>query len=133
VGKARIEANMTGRPVIAQASDLDPEAVMVMPDGRVMQKTVFGLTREQVDRMRAGYTCVKCMEDYSSPFPTECAVCKFPMAAKQAEEFAKDFRGEIAYGPTTTLDEERGIMNELRERERYDRLRKLGVTLPNWY
>ena len=131
--RARVEASRTGRPIIPTASDIDPESVTVMPDGRVFQRTVFGLTEEQVDRMRAGYTCVKCMEDHDAAYPTQCSVCKFPMAEKQAEEFAKDFRGEIRFGPSTTLDEERGIMNEMRDRERHNRLREAGVILPNWY
>lgn len=130
--RRRVDALPTGRAVIAQASDIDTEAVTVMPDGRVFQKTVFGLTEEQVGRIRAGYTCVKCLEDHDTAFPTECVVCKFPMQEKQAEEFAKDFRGDIKFGPSTTLDEEAGIMNEMRERERYDRLRKAGVILPNY-
>lgn len=133
MARIRHLANQSGRAVIPQALDLDPEAVTVMPDGRVLQKTTFALTEEQVGRIRAGYTCVKCLEDYTSPFPDECMVCKFPMRDKQLEEFAKDFRGEIAFGPSTTLDEERGIMNEMREREQHDRLRKLGLKLPSWY
>lgn len=133
MAKRKHTALQTGRAVIPQESDIDVEAVAVMPDGRVFQRTVWGLTEEQVGRIRAGYTCVKCLEDYDTAFPDECKVCHFPMREKQTEEFAKDFRGEIAFGPSTTLDEERGIMNEMREREQYDRLRKLGVTLPKWY
>jgi len=133
VARVKHLANMSGRAIIPQESDLDPEAVTVMPDGRVMQKTVFGLTQEQVDKIRAGYICVKCLEDYTSPFPDECSVCKFPMRDQQAAEFAKDYRGEIKFGPSTTLDDERGIMNEMREREAYDRARRLGLKLPSWY
>lgn len=131
--KLRQEALQTGRPIIPEGSDIDVEAVAVMPDGRVFQRTVWGLTEEQVERIRQGYTCVKCLEDYDSPFPDECKVCHFPMREHQTEEFAKDFRGEIAFGPSTTLDEERGIMNEMRERDAYDRARKLGIALPSWY
>jgi hypothetical protein len=52
------------------------------------------------------------------------------MAEAQAEEFAKDFRGNIRFGPSTTLDEERGIMNEMREREAHERALALGLTIP---
>lgn len=127
--KRRVEATPSGRPIIPQASDLDLAAT-IMPDGRVFQRTVFGLTEEQVERVRQGYVCVKCLEDHTSPFPTECAVCKFPMAEKQAEEFAKDYRGGIAFGPSTTLDEEREIMNDMREREAHERRIALGLTIP---
>lgn len=128
--RRKVEANMTGRAVIAQGADIDPEAVTVMPDGRVFQRTVHGFTEEQIARMRAGYTCVKCYEDHDTAFPDQCSVCKFPMREKQTEEFAKDFRGSIAFGPSTTLDEERGIMNEMREREAYERALRLGITIP---
>jgi len=120
-------------PVIAVETTLDTEAVMVMPDGRRMQKTNIGHTRETIEAMRAGYVCVKCFERFASPFPDECSVCHFPMREHQAEEFAKDFRGETRFGPSTTLDEERGIMNEMREKEKFDRARRLGIALPNWY
>ena len=120
----------TGRTVIAVETTLDTEAVMVMPDGRRMQKTNFGLKEEDVEAIRQGYVCVKCMERFTSPFPDECSVCKFPMREHQAEEFAKDFRGEVRFGPSTSLDEERGIMNEMREREAYERALALGITIP---
>ena len=124
------EAQGTGRPVIAQATDVDIDAFTVMPDGRRMQRTVFGLTEEQVGRIRAGYTCIKCLEDYATAFPTACKVCGFPMEAQQSAEFAKDFRGNIRFGPSTTLDEERGIMNEMREKEARERAIRLGIDIP---
>jgi hypothetical protein len=129
MARMKVEAKPTGRPVIAQGSDIDPESVMVMPDGRVMQRTVVGLSEEQVERIRAGYICVKCYEDLDTAFPEHCPVCRFPMREQQSAEFAKDFRGDIAFGPSTTLDEERGIMNELREREAYERALRLGIQI----
>lgn len=122
-------AVMSGRPVIAQGSDIDHMSVSIMPDGRVFQRTVHGLTEEQVGRIRAGYTCIKCYEDYIDAFPDQCSVCKFPMREKQTEEFAKDFRGDIAFGPSTSLDEEREIMNEMREREAHERAIALGIKI----
>ena len=65
-------AVMSGRPVIAQGSDIDHMSVSIMPDGRVFQRTVHGLTEEQVGRIRAGYTCIKCYEDYIDAFPDQC-------------------------------------------------------------
>lgn len=127
--RMRVEAKPTGRPVVAQGSDIDPESVTIMPDGRVMQRTVIGLSREQVERMRAGYICVKCYEDLDTAFPEHCPVCRFPMREQQTAEFAKDFRGDIAFGPSTTLDEERGIMNEMRERAAHERALALGLKI----
>ena len=128
--KQRRVAQQTGRPVIAQAVDVDVDSFSVMPDGRRMERHVFGLTPEQVGRVRAGYTCVKCLEDYASPYPDECAVCKFPMRERQAEEFAKDFRGDIRFGPTTSIDEEYEIAKEMIQQEAYDKAAKLGLIIP---
>jgi hypothetical protein len=129
VSRKRHLAARTGTPVVAQYTDVDADAYTVMPDGRLMQRTVFGLTEDQVGRIRAGYTCLKCLEDHNAPFPDECTVCRFPMRDKQAEEFAKDFRGNIRFGPSTSLDEERGIMNEMREREARERALALGISI----
>jgi hypothetical protein len=120
----------TGRPVIADYTDVDVDSYTVMPDGRKMERHVFGLTEEQVGRIRAGYVCVKCLEDHDAPFPTACAVCRFPMADQQVAEFAKDFRGDISFGPSTTIDEEYGIAEETIQREAYEKAVSLGLILP---
>jgi hypothetical protein len=130
VAKRKVLADMSGRAVIPQGSDIDPESVTIMPDGRAFSRTVFGLTDEQVEKIRQGYICVKCLEEYTSPFPDECSVCRFPMRERQGEEFAKDYRGEVRFGPSTTLDEERGIMNEMREQATRERALRLGLSIP---
>lgn len=131
--KRRIEATPTGEPIIAEGADVDPYAVAVMPDGRVMQRTVLGFPAAVVERMRQGYVCVKCYEALDSPFPDECPICKFPMRERQGAEFAKDFRGDIAFGPSTSLDEEYEIAEETIQRDAYDKARKLGLILPKYY
>ena len=128
--KLKHKANMTGRAVIPDAVDLDPDAYVVMPDGRLTQRHQFGLSKPQVERIRAGYTCIKCLEDYDTAFPDECTVCHFPMRDRQLSEFTKDFRGDVAYGPTTTVDEEYEIAGETIAREAYDRATRLGLILP---
>ena len=131
MAKARHLAHpAVGRPIIPVETTLDTDAIMVLPDGRRMHKTNFGLKADDVEAIRQGYACVKCMERFTSPFPDECSVCRFPMREHQAEEFAKDFRGEVRFGPSTSLDEERGIMNEMREREARERALELGLAIP---
>jgi hypothetical protein len=131
--RLRRQARPTGEPVIVSgATDVDLDAYTRMPDGRLMQRTVFGLTAEQVGRIREGYICLKCLEAYDAPFPDRCTVCGFPMAERQAEEFAKDFRGNIRFGPSTTLDEEYQIAEEQIQRDAYNRARKLGLILPKY-
>lgn len=127
--RRRNEPIPSGRAISTEWTDTDPDAYTAMPDGRMMERTIFGLTEDQVGRIRAGYTCVKCLEDHVNAFPDFCSVCRFPMREKQTEEFAKDYRGSIRFGPSTSLDEERGIMNEMREREARERAARLGLTI----
>jgi hypothetical protein len=129
--RLRHEASPTGRAVIPDAVDLDPDAFVTMPDGRRMQRHTFGLRADDMERIRSGYVCLKCLEDYDTAFPDECMVCHFPMRERQLEEFTKDFRGDVAYGPTTTVDEEYEIAEETIAREAYDRATRLGLILPN--
>lgn len=130
--RRRVTATPTGEPIVAEGHDVDTESYMVLPDGRAMERTVLGFSAEIIERMRQGYVCVKCYEAVNTAFPDECPVCKFPMREKQTEEFAKDFRGSIRFGPTTTLDEEYAIAQEQIQREAYDKARKLGLILPKY-
>lgn len=120
----------TGEPITTEWTDTDPDAFTVMPDGRKMQRTVFGLSEEQVERIRQGFICIKCLEVYAIAFPDACKVCGFPMRDHQAEEFAKDFRGGVAFGPSTTLEEEYAIAEEMIQREAYEKATRLGLILP---
>lgn len=128
----RNEATPTGEPIIATAVDLDPESVTRMPDGRLVATPLFALTAEQVERVRQGFICIKCMEALDSAFPDQCPVCKFPMRQRQQEEFGKTFRGEIKFGPSTSIEEEYAIAEETIQREAYDKARSLGLILPKY-
>lgn len=130
--KQRREATQTGEPIIAQATDVDVDAYTVSPDGRLLQRTIFGLSEAQVERIRQGYVCIKCLEAYANAFPDACSVCHFPMRERQSDEFAKDFRGNVRFGPSTTLDEEYAIAEETIQRDAYDKARKLGLILPKY-
>lgn len=128
--RKRREARPTGRPIIADATDVDIDAFTIMADGRHMQKTVFGLQADEVERIRQGFVCIKCLEEFDAAFPEECSVCKFPMRDHQTEEFAKEFRGNIRFGPATTIDEEYEIAEEMIQREAYEKATRLGLILP---
>jgi hypothetical protein len=121
---------MTGRAVIPDAVDIDHLSYTVTADGRKTQRHAFGLPAAEVEQIRQGYTCIKCLEAYDTAFPDECAVCKFPMRERQLSEFTKDFRGDVAYGPSTSLDEEYEIAEETIAREAHDRATALGLILP---
>ncbi len=128
--RKRNDAIPSGRPVVAATQDIDIDSFTVMPDGRRMQRTVFALTEEQVGRIRAGYTCVKCLEDHVTAFPDACSVCKFPMRQHQTEEFAKDFRGNIRFGSEMSDEDELAAAEEQIQRDAYDKATALGLILP---
>lgn len=111
-------AKPTGRPVIPRAIEPDPEHVVIRRGGdmEATDSAIIVLEEYDADRMRAGYICLQCMEDLDTAFPDECPICRYPMATRQAERFAKEFQGNMRVGPSTTLDEEREIMQELRRR-----------------
>lgn len=132
MSRRRVEATPTGEPIIATAVDLDPDSFTRLPDGRNVQGHVFGLTEEQVERVRLGYICIKCLEAYDAALPDLCTVCGFPMRQHQGEEFAKTFRGSIKFGPSTTIEEEYAIAEEMIQKEAYDKARALGLILPKY-
>lgn len=123
----------TGQAIIPSYTDVDTQSYTRLPDGRLVEATVFGLTAEQVEMVRQGYVCIKCLEAHDIAFPEQCAVCRFPMKAKQLDEFGKQFRGEIKFGPSTSIDEEYEIAEETIQRDAYDKARDLGLILPKWY
>ena len=69
-------------------------------------------------RIRAGYVCARCFEVQETPFPTQCYLCKFPMADKQSEYVAKAYEGSVRVGPQTNADTEIAAMEEAAERRR---------------
>lgn len=121
-------ARPTGRPVIARAVDNDEQHVIIRPDGQEVAAALMAFEEHDMGRMRAGYICVNCYEDLDTAFPDHCPVCRFPMAARQAERLAKEFVGTTRVGPSTTLDEEREIMNEMRARRRAE---EQGIWTPS--
>jgi len=128
----RNDATPTGEPIIPSHVDIDAESYTRLPDGRNVATPLFALTAEQVERVRQGFICIKCLEALDSAFPDLCPVCRFPMRLRQMEEFSKTFRGEKKFGPTTTIEEEYAIAEETIQREAYDKARELGLILPKY-
>lgn len=112
------EARPTGRPVIPVTIEDDPDNLIFFEDGRPPRSPVWMTFSEyDVGRMQSGYVCLQCKEDLDTAFPEVCPVCGYHMARDQAEDFAKEFKGVTHVGPSTTLEEERAIMNYLREKK----------------
>jgi|SRR5579884_310407 len=72
-----------------------PDEVIVEGD-QVSRSYNVKWPAEAVARIRFGYQCLKCMEPQETPFPRECAnpICRYPMRARQADDFALEFQGE---------------------------------------
>ncbi len=123
-------AKPTGRPVIPVAVDESTDELVFFEDGRPPRSPVrVTLTEFDMGRLRAGYICLQCKEDLDNAFPDECPVCHYKMATRQAEDFATQFKGTIHVGPSTTLEDEREIMQEMRRREARERELHFGLDI----
>ena len=104
--------------------------VFVAPDSGVDENGPY----EGMGAIHAGYYCAKCFEPQETPFPKNCWLCKFPMSDRQGEFLAKAYRGHIRTGPSTTLEEEYGFMDEWAERQQRESrdsiLRPSQILLP---
>jgi hypothetical protein len=116
----------TGRPVKIVAVELNEHKVIVRSDGRTQQASTVAIEPESFERMRSGYMCPLCYEDQEPPFPDACHFCGFAMRDRQAEALSEHYIGNIHIGPSTTLEDEKLIMQEMRERE----ARELGLWTP---
>lgn len=122
MSRKRVVARPTGRPVNLQL--LEPAGdILLFSDGRPPRAAArVGLEDEDdFGRMRAGYICARCFEDLDTAFPDECPVCHFPMAEQQARLIAERYQGTEWVGPSTSLEDERAIMIEMRERAARER------------
>lgn len=88
-----------------------------LPDGRVHGQVQMTLKAEDIERMRNGHVCAKCLQPLETAWPERCPVCGAPIRRDQAEYFAREFGGEVHLGPTTTLEQELGMLEEHRRKE----------------
>lgn len=100
-------------------SDQPDEAVYI--NGRLMQGVNWTLGDEDHDKIRQGYKCIQCMEDWSAgdvgAFPAECPLCAFPVKDYQLFEYNYSFQGHKHLGGQIDPDAE---LDRL-ERQRYER------------
>lgn len=97
---------------------IDPDHKLVTADGRIRDVTVFQLKPSDIERIKAGYVCCECFNQHERPLPERCEVCKFPMRERQAEQFARNYRGNIRNGGDAAPDEDQiARVQEIRERE----------------
>jgi hypothetical protein len=102
------------------------------PEGkRLMAGLNIAACTEDVEQVRQGYRCLNCWEPLDEAWPRACFLCSYPIGKKQAEDFARVYKG---YDPTlrtgADLDAAADRMEERAERRRFAaRARESGIVL----
>jgi hypothetical protein len=118
---------------ILDAAPASGSTTVSFGDERVMLDVNIALPEEDVERIRTGYVCIRCLEPQPHPFPTVCQSklpdgtlwCKFPIGAKQLEEFAIMFKGTVKLGSSINVADE---IERLREFDEYEA--RTGLLIP---
>jgi len=88
-----------------------------LPGGRLVAQPRFTWPAEVIERMRAGYQCVNCLEPQEHAWPLRCSLCGYPMRIEQASYFAREFAGEIVLGQRDWDEELDGLEERRRKQE----------------
>ena len=109
----------------------DPGVIEVFESGRMMQGLNVGMCDEDVEATRVGYRCINCFENFDTAFPENCPVCNFPCRDRQAETFARVYKGfepGLRTGPDWEAEADR--IAEQQERRAFEqRAAKSGIAL----
>ena len=105
-------AERWAKPVVPLVIEQHESEGVLMPDGRVFRQPVFVLKPEDVDRLRAGYVCIKCFQTFEQAWPELCPVCGCHVRRDQAAYFAREYGGDQRLGPSTSLADERERLRE---------------------
>lgn len=106
------------KPVVPLDISEQADQGIWLPDGRVQGGVTLTLNPEDVDRMRAGFVCAKCLEPFEEAWPERCHSCGAPIRSEQAAYFAREYGGSERLGPSRTLEEELEGIHERAEREK---------------
>jgi hypothetical protein len=90
---------------------------ILLPDGRLLAHPQIAWPEETIERFRAGYKCVNCLEPQEHAWPERCSLCGYPMRTEQTRFFAHEFGGEIEVGSTRDWEEELDGLEERRRKE----------------
>lgn len=106
------------KPVVPLDVDNSPDQGIWLPDGRVQGEALLTLKPEDIERMRAGYICAKCLEVFEHAWPERCHVCGAPIRTEQASYFAREFAPKLVQlGPKTSMADELAGLDERRRKE----------------
>lgn len=67
----------------------------------------ISLPEHQIEEIRQGYRCIKCLGPQPEPFPDKCVEpwCPFPIKKEQLRWFQEMFRGYEYHGPLSDVTE----------------------------
>jgi Rubrerythrin len=65
------------KPLVPLLIEPLPEGIW-LPDGRVQGQVSFTLLSTDIDRLRSGYACAKCLEVFEQAWPERCPLCGAP-------------------------------------------------------
>lgn len=122
-----VPAERWRRPI--RVVEIDEEVVGVYKDkdGTLHYRPTFVLeSKDDFDRIRLGYACIKCLEPFERPFPDECPACRFQVCRDQQEWFDAEMKG--AYDPVEIVS---GESSESTTIDLMERMRRQGVWTPN--
>jgi len=63
--------------------EVHPSRSFQLEDGRMMPDAIYVVTEAAKERLRLGYMCCNCLEQFEVAFPIRCRVCGFPVAKEQ--------------------------------------------------
>ena len=87
------------------------DQMVTLSDGRTLALSAPALRPEDIERARAGYLCLKCLEPFEHAWPERCHVCGAPIRREQAAYLAREY-GEIRLGPSTSIEDELAALRE---------------------
>jgi len=82
------------------------DQILVLGDGRRQAEVQFILSDEDIERLRLGYACAKCLRVFERAWPERCPDCGAPIRTEQLAYFVREYGSPVRLGPTVSLVEE---------------------------
>lgn len=131
------------KPITVAVIESDPQYAHEEPDGTEYDHYDFTFTKENFERIRLGYACLRCWESQPivayalAPDAMEqhlpgCPYTGDGIRRRQREDIAAEFYGEKWVGPTKRLEERIAEDDERRRKYRMDTGKDAGITVPLW-
>lgn len=116
-----------------------PARVMNVSTDTLVQDTEIGrpteglrmrLHPEDVQRMREGRICLRCLEPFREAFPEKCGVCGYAVKKNQAHDFSKHYGGVERNPRAVRIESELDKLDDKHERNFW--VPKPGIIVPKW-